>query len=80
MKTINFPTITDEDLQQLELEYPDYIPAGSPYDTGYLNSPTPQIKRLSSFVGDFWFQAPRRTLIDMAANRGQNVWSYQWKR
>ena len=55
--------------------YPQDVTAGSPYDTGILNTITPQFKRISSFVGDLVFQAPRRLLLNYTSER-QNTWAF----
>ena len=55
--------------------YPQDATAGSPYDTGILNTITPQFKRISSFVGDLVFQAPRRLFLNYTSER-QNTWAF----
>ncbi|KAF8550231.1 alpha/beta-hydrolase [Imleria badia] len=52
---------------------------GSPYDVGINDTLTPEYKRISSFLGDFYFQAPRRYTLHYLS-RTQDVWSYLWKR
>ncbi|UZJ57601.1 hypothetical protein CBS101457_006921 [Exobasidium rhododendri] len=74
-QTIWWPNATDAELDQLAVLYPSDPSAGSPFDTGDLNSISPQYKRIAAVTGDFWFQYGRRNLLDNAPNA--NKWTYQ---
>jgi len=71
--------VTQEDIQKVGVDYPDDPTLGSPYDVGMNDTLTPQYKRISSFQGDFYFQAPQRYALSYLS-RTQDVWSYLWKR
>ena len=58
LRTIFLPNITDSDYQELAQAYSSDVTQGSPFDTEHLNALTPEYKRISSFIGDFTFQAP----------------------
>ena len=75
LRTVVFPNITDSDYQILAQAYPSDVTQGSPFDTGHLNVLTPEYKRISSFIGDFTFQAPRRLFLDQLSGK-QNAWAY----
>ena len=75
LRTIFFPNITDSDYQVLAQAYPSDVTQGSPFDTEHLNTLTPEYKRISSFLGDFTFQAPRRLFLDQLSGK-QNAWAY----
>ena len=75
LRTIFLPNITDSDYQVLTQAYPSDVTQGSPFDTEQLNALTPEYKRISSFLGDFTFQAPRRLFLDQLSDR-QNTWAY----
>ena len=51
------------------------VTQGCPYDTGTLNTLTPQYKRIASIQGDITFQGPRRFFLEHLA-REQNAWSF----
>ncbi|KAF7193480.1 putative secreted lipase [Pseudocercospora fuligena] len=69
-----WPSITEDQLDQLLQLYPDDPTQGSPYDTGILYSlPLPQYKRLASIVGDYSFESQRRQLLGM---HPAPKWSY----
>jgi acetylcholinesterase len=76
LRTIIFPNITDSDYQALAQAYPADVTQGSPFDTELSNALTPEYKRISSFIGDFTFQAPRRLFLDQLSDR-QNAWAYR---
>ena len=72
-----FSGISDKDIDRLATLYTEDITQGSPFDTGTLNSVTPQFKRLASFQGDVFFQAHRRLLLKHQSGK-QNTWYYCW--
>lgn len=59
-----FTDATKEDIESLSNLYPENPASGSPYRTAFLNVLTPQYKRISSFLGDLLFHAPRRLMIE----------------
>ncbi|ODQ82040.1 hypothetical protein BABINDRAFT_182883 [Babjeviella inositovora NRRL Y-12698] len=59
-----FPEFSSSQLDQLLTLYPLDITQGSPFGSGVLNALTPQYKRLSSLIGDIFFQAPRRFMLN----------------
>ncbi|MCO5549790.1 hypothetical protein L7F22_003264 [Adiantum nelumboides] len=69
-------TATDENFKTLTELYPDDITRGSPFDTGILNSLTPQYKRIAALTGDSTFERQRR-LANEKASLIRNLWSYQ---
>ncbi|KAL0573980.1 hypothetical protein V5O48_007972 [Marasmius crinis-equi] len=79
VKTVFFPEITDQELDNLMRLYPQDPAQGSPYDTGYLNFITPQFKRFASVQGDAVFQGPRRFFLENLSGK-QNIWSFLSKR
>ena len=56
--------------------YPSDPTQGSPFDTGYLNTFTPQWKRISAILGDAAFQAPRRLMLQNRSGK-QSIWTYR---
>jgi hypothetical protein len=70
------PSLSDGSIDQLMELYPSDITQGSPFDTGILNAITPQFKRISAFLGDSVFQAPRRWFLQNALKNNPNVWVY----
>ncbi|KAK0201512.1 carotenoid ester lipase precursor [Desarmillaria ectypa] len=79
VKTVIFPSISDQDLDTLLELYPANPLEGSPYGTGILNILTPQFKRIASFQGDAVFQAPRRFFLQNLSGK-QNIWAFLNKR
>lgn len=74
-KTYWWPAATEAQLDALLEQYPQDPAAGSPYDTGIMNTePGPQYKRIASIVGDYSFQTQRRQLFE---NYKAPIWSYQ---
>lgn len=69
------PNASADQIDKLLQLYPQDPADGSPYDTGFNNTLTPQYKRLASLQGDFYFQAPRRFLLQQRS-ANQNAWSY----
>jgi hypothetical protein len=70
-----FPA-TDAQIDELLTLYPQDVTQGSPYDTGTQNALTPQFKRMTSILGDFAFQGPRRFFLQNVSDK-QNVWSFR---
>lgn len=69
-------TVTDENLNQLAILYPEDPTQGSPFDTGNLNHLTPQYKRIAALTGDSTFESQRR-FANQVASHTHNQWSYQ---
>ncbi|RPD58747.1 carotenoid ester lipase precursor [Lentinus tigrinus ALCF2SS1-7] len=59
-----FPGATAADLKKVLELYPSDPAAGSPFDTGDANALTPEFKRLAAMKGDWFFNAPRRRLLE----------------
>jgi carboxylesterase type B len=74
-----FPDATDAEMDKLLTLYPQNVAQGSPYDTGTQNTLTQEFKRISSILGDYVFQAPRRFFLDNVSGK-QNTWSFLSKR
>ncbi|KAI0688202.1 carotenoid ester lipase precursor [Cerioporus squamosus] len=65
-----FPGSSPEDLSSLLQLYPSDPAAGSPFNTGSANAFSPQYKRIAALTGDWFFNAPRRQLLDrVSANK-----------
>ncbi|TFK80316.1 carotenoid ester lipase precursor [Polyporus arcularius HHB13444] len=65
-----FPGSSPADLSALLQLYPSDPAAGSPFDTGSANAFSPQYKRIAALTGDWFFNAPRRQLLDrVSANK-----------
>ena len=77
-KSIFFQDATLEQVQGLVATYPNDITAGSPFNTGILNSIYPQYKRLAAIVGDVVFTLTRRIFLKNAIDVNPTVpcWSY----
>ncbi|KIM94535.1 hypothetical protein OIDMADRAFT_149269 [Oidiodendron maius Zn] len=73
-KSIWWPMATSEEMDCLAELYPQDPTAGSPFDTGILNSITPQYKRIAAWTGDYSFEAQRRQLL---SNAPGPKWTYQ---
>ncbi|KAK2768456.1 hypothetical protein FQN54_000311 [Arachnomyces sp. PD_36] len=73
-KSIWWPMASSEEIDRLAELYPDDLTAGSPFDTGFLNSIAPQYKRISALTGDYSFEAQRRQLLSKAPGP---KWTYQ---
>ncbi|KAJ3562849.1 hypothetical protein NP233_g9322 [Leucocoprinus birnbaumii] len=71
--------VASNDVDHLATLYTADVTQGSPYDTGFTNTLTPQYKRLASFQGDAVFQAPRRFFLQNRSAK-QNTWVYLSKR
>lgn len=73
-----FPAIDRQYVVGLVDTYDASIAAGSPFNTGILNSPYPEFKRLAAILGDMVFTLVRR--IVLGATNGVNPdvpsWSY----
>ncbi|RPD57249.1 carotenoid ester lipase precursor [Lentinus tigrinus ALCF2SS1-6] len=59
-----FPGATPADLKKVLELYPSDPAAGSPFDTGDANAVTPEFKRIAAMQGDWFFNAPRRQLLE----------------
>ena len=69
MKSNYFPGASDATIARLLELYPANPAAGSPFGTGDQFAFTPEFKRLAAFQGDFIFQATRRFLLDLRAEK-----------
>ena len=58
------PGASATDIAKVLQLYPSDPAAGSPFDTGNANAFTPQYKRIAAVQGDWYFNAPRRQLLD----------------
>ena len=78
IKTIFFPTASDEAINAILTAYPDDQAQGSPFGTGQLNQLYPQFKRLAAILGDLTFTLTRRGFLNTAAQVNPDVpfWSY----
>ncbi|KAL5332203.1 Alpha/Beta hydrolase protein [Aspergillus crustosus] len=72
--SIWWPMATSDEMDRLAELYPQDPTAGSPFDTGILNSITPQYKRISALTGDYSFESQRRQLL---SNAPGSKWTYQ---
>ncbi|KAF7791423.1 hypothetical protein EIP86_002439 [Pleurotus ostreatoroseus] len=79
LSTNYFPSASSSDLDKLLMLYPQDVTQGSPFGTGDLNAITAQFKRMSAIQGDFFFQGPRRFLLDQRSGK-QAAWSYLSKK
>ncbi|KZT09205.1 sterol esterase [Laetiporus sulphureus 93-53] len=76
----NYITIaSDSQIEAVGEAYPADLSAGSPYDTGIFYALTPQFKRIASFQGDYYWQAPRRFFLSYASQT-QDTWAYLYER
>ncbi|KAF8125294.1 sterol esterase [Boletus edulis] len=71
--------VPQQEIQKVGRVYEEDPTLGSPYGVGTNDTLTPEYKRIASFQGDFYFQAPRRYTL-RHLSRTQGVWSYLWKR
>ncbi|KAH9990543.1 alpha/beta-hydrolase [Xylariaceae sp. FL0662B] len=76
--TVFFHDATREEIQDLVSTYDASILAGSPFNTGILNSPYPEYKRLAAILGDLVFTLSRRVFLGtaVAAHPDVPAWSY----
>ncbi|KAJ7112034.1 carotenoid ester lipase precursor [Mycena crocata] len=79
LRDVYFPQATADQISRVAALYPQDPTQGSPFGTGTDNQLTPQYKRIAAFVGDFFFQAPRRAFLQHAS-KTQNTWSWLNKR
>ncbi|KAF8995824.1 carotenoid ester lipase precursor [Cyathus striatus] len=79
ISTVYLVGATDAQLDAVASAYPADITQGSPFDTGILNAPTAEFKRLAAFQGDLVFQAPRRFFLTAAA-KTQPTYGFLYKR
>jgi acetylcholinesterase len=56
--------------------YPADPAEGSPFNTGDAYAITPVYKQVAAFMGDVFYQAPRRTLLRYTSGK-QPIWSYR---
>ncbi|KAF7369725.1 Carboxylic ester hydrolase [Mycena venus] len=73
------PGISYEDIAQIGILYPEDPTQGSPFDTGAAYQLTPEYKRLSAFLSDFAYFAPRRFFLQHIS-KTQDAWSWLNKR
>ncbi|KAK6086733.1 carboxylesterase [Seiridium cupressi] len=73
-----FHDATREQMQALVDVYPADITAGSPFNTGLLNNPYPEFKRLAAILGDLTFTLTRRVFLSETSALNPDVpsWSY----
>ena len=69
---------TKSQLLALVKTYPDSIPTGSPYNTGFTGEVYPGFKRLAAILGDVGFTLLRRVMLDTAlkSHPSTPIWSY----
>ncbi|KAI0060460.1 alpha/beta-hydrolase [Artomyces pyxidatus] len=79
LKLFMLPEATDPQLDLLLQYYPDYQPAGCPFDTGFKNALGPQFKRVAAIEGDVVFHGPRRFMMKNLAGK-QKAWAFINKR
>ncbi|KAH8079812.1 carotenoid ester lipase precursor [Cristinia sonorae] len=79
LKEYFLPSVSPTELDRVLALYSGDVTQGSPYDTGTQNALTPEFKRISSLLGDMFFQGPRRFLLEHRAGK-QKSWSYLSKR
>ena len=75
LKQFMLPEATHAQLDLMLKYYPDYQPAGCPFDTGFRNAVGPQFKRVAAIQGDVVFHAPRRFFLKNRAGK-QKSWSF----
>ncbi|KAG0698814.1 Alpha/Beta hydrolase protein [Suillus ampliporus] len=73
LQTCWLPNAPSATIQQLMEYYPEDINQGCPFDTGNLNALTPQYKRIATFQGDVFMQAPRRFFLEQLSKRLKTV-------
>ncbi|KAI2632275.1 sterol esterase [Hypoxylon sp. NC1633] len=73
-----FPALERELVAGLVDTYDESITAGSPFNTGILNNPYPEFKRLAAILGDIVFTLTRRVYLESALAAYPDVpsWSY----
>ncbi|KAI0053997.1 alpha beta-hydrolase [Auriscalpium vulgare] len=79
LKLFMMPNATNDQIDLLLRYYPDYQPAGCPFDTGFNNDLGPQFKRVAAIEGDVVFHGPRRFLLKQRAAK-QKAWAFINKR
>ncbi|KAI0709654.1 alpha/beta-hydrolase [Cerioporus squamosus] len=80
VRAIYFANISDADMDRLLHLYPNDPAQGAPYGTGDEFEFTPMWKRIASLMGDAGIVAIRRYFTETLAARGQNVWTYIYRR
>ncbi|THH27887.1 hypothetical protein EUX98_g6289 [Antrodiella citrinella] len=79
LSTYFFVNASSAEINGLLTAYPEDPSLGSPFNTGLLNTPTPQFKRIAAFLGDMMFEAPRKAFVE-AMSGNQDVWTYMTRR
>lgn len=77
LATTWFPGASRTDIDPLLALYPPDPAEGSPFNTGGAFVYTPQFKRIAALQGDWFFNAPRRALLEMYAARPEPAWTYR---
>ncbi|KAI0703975.1 Alpha/Beta hydrolase protein, partial [Earliella scabrosa] len=76
LATTWFPGASRTDIDPLLALYPPDPAEGSPFSTGGAFSYTPQFKRIAALQGDWFFNAPRRSLLETYAARPEPAWTF----
>ncbi|THH27529.1 hypothetical protein EUX98_g6648 [Antrodiella citrinella] len=79
LSTYFFINASRAEIDGLLAAYPEDPSQGSPFNTGRLDAPTPQFKRIAALVGDMMFEAPRKAFLAATSGR-QDVWTYTYRR
>ncbi|KAI0741844.1 carotenoid ester lipase precursor [Daedaleopsis nitida] len=74
-----FPGASASDLAPVLSLYPSDPAAGSPFNTGSANAFTPEYKRIAAVQGDWFFNAPRRQLLDKYSST-QTAYTFLYSR
>ncbi|KAI0699618.1 carotenoid ester lipase precursor [Cerioporus squamosus] len=75
LSAIWFPGASPSDLSTSLKLYSSDPAEGSPFDTGNENAFSPQFKRIAAMMGDWFFNAPRRLLLDKVSSQ-QTVYNF----
>lgn len=78
LNDIFFQDASRSTIESLVATYPDDITQGSPFNTGILNNPYPEFKRLAAILGDLVFTLSRRLFLSGSSKAYPSVpsWSY----
>lgn len=78
LNDIFFQDASRSTIEALVATYPDDITQGSPFNTGILNNPYPEFKRLAAILGDLVFTLSRRLFLSGSSKAYPSVpsWSY----
>ncbi|TFY81776.1 hypothetical protein EWM64_g2235 [Hericium alpestre] len=79
LRQFMLPKASDAQIDLMLRHYPDFAPAGSPFDTGFRNMLGPQFKRMAAIQGDIVFHSPRRFFLKNMADKVK-TWSWLSKR